>query len=81
MIGGGMFGNTVNTSIRSSSIRSGADDLPEEEDDEDEDDDYSDLHGNGHGHGHREKSSSEEAEEARKAREGEEWGMAEEMEL
>lgn len=87
MIGGGMFGHTINTSIRSSSIRSGADDLPEEDDDDEEEDQEGDnqyvdlIHGHGHGHGHREQSSSEEAEEARKARGGEEYGMAEEMEL
>lgn len=76
MIGGGMFGKAVNTVVPSSSVRSGAADLPEEDDDEDDADDFDD--GGDHD---RAKGSSEEAEEARKAREGEEWGMAEEMEL
>lgn len=66
MIGGGMFG-AINRSVPSSSMRSGAD-----EDDEE-------LLPNGTtGRG---KSSSEEAEERRKGREGEDWGMAMEMEL
>lgn len=57
-----MFG-AINTSVPSSSVRSGA-----MADDEEEDD------------AGRGKSSSEEAEE-RRGREGEDWGMAMEMEL
>jgi len=64
-----MFG-PINTSVRSSSVRSGAADLPEDEEDVP-------LSGDNRGG----KSSSEEAEERRKGREGEEWGMAMEMEL
>ena len=62
LVGGGMFG-AINTSVPSSSVRSGA-----MADDEEEDD------------AGRGKSSSEEAEE-RRGREGEDWGMAMEMEL
>ena len=65
MIGGGMFGS-INTSVPSSSMRSGADD----------DDDVvpNGLVRRGNDH-------SEEADVRRKEREGEEWGMAMEMEL
>ncbi|OCF32649.1 hypothetical protein I316_05570 [Kwoniella heveanensis BCC8398] len=71
MIGGGMFG-AVHTAVPSSSVRSGAADLPED-DEEDEDDNWANARGRG-------KSSSEEAEGRRG--EGEEWaGMASEMEL
>jgi len=66
LVGGGMFG-AINTSVPSSSVRSGA-----MADDEEEDD------SSGAGRG---KSSSEEAEERRRGREGEDWGMAMEMEL
>jgi len=66
LVGGGMFG-AINTSVPSSSVRSGA-----MADDEEEDD------SSGVGRG---KSSSEEAEERRRGREGEDWGMAMEMEL
>lgn len=68
LVGGGMFGNSINFAVPSSSVRSGAmaDDEEEEE-----------LRGTNS----RGKSSSEEAEERRKGREGEEWGMAMEMEL
>ena len=69
LVGGGMFG-AINTSMPSSSVRSGA-----MADDEDENDSL------GTRGGSRAKSSSEEAEERRRAREGEEWGMAMEMEL
>lgn len=69
MIGGGMFG-AINTSVPSSSMRSGADD---------DDDDEHDIPPKKGGSGG--KSSSEEAEDRRKTREGEEWGMAMEMEL
>lgn len=62
---GGGMFGGINTSRPSSSIRSGADD----------DDDVRPVKGKGG------KSSSEEAEERRKGREGEEWGMAMEMEL
>ncbi|WVQ95176.1 hypothetical protein IAU59_002270 [Kwoniella sp. CBS 9459] len=69
MIGGGMFG-AVHTAVPSSSVRSGAADLPED-DEEDEEDNWANARG---------KSSSEEAEGRRG--EGEEWaGMASEMEL
>lgn len=84
MIGGGMFGNGgggFHTTARSSSVRSGAADLPEEED---EDEDLvKTATGHGHGHGHREISSSEEAEERRRAgdRDGEEWEMADGMDI
>jgi hypothetical protein len=63
-----MFGSAINFAVPSSSVRSGAmaDDEEEEE-----------LRGTNN----RGKSSSEEAEERRKGREGEEWGMAMEMEL
>ncbi|CAD6574640.1 MAG: hypothetical protein TREMPRED_001187 [Tremellales sp. Tagirdzhanova-0007] len=66
MIGGGMFGGTISTSVQSSSIRSGADD----------DEDLPPIRGSGGG-----QSSSEEAEDRRRGREGEDWGMAMEMEL
>lgn len=62
-----MFG-AINTSVPNSSVRSGV-----LGDDEDEDDSRV--------AGRRGKSSSEEADERRKGREGEEWGMAMEMEL
>ncbi|ORX38291.1 hypothetical protein BD324DRAFT_620292 [Kockovaella imperatae] len=72
-VGGGMFG-PINTAMPSSSVRSGA-----MADDEEE------LSSEGRGDGSsprgRGKSSSEEVEERRKNREGEEWGMAMEMEL
>lgn len=65
-----MFG-AMHTSVPSSSVRSGA-----MADDEDEDG------RSGFGGARRGKSSSEEADERRKGREGEEsWGMAMEMEL
>jgi hypothetical protein len=66
MIGGGMFGG-FHTTARNSSVRSGAADLPEH--DEEEEDEG------------RKPSSSEEAEERRRGREGEEFDMAEAMEL
>ncbi|WVR09397.1 hypothetical protein IAU60_006464 [Kwoniella sp. DSM 27419] len=71
MVGGGMFG-AVHTAVPSSSVRSGAADLPEEDgEDVDEEED---------GWGRRGKGSSEEADGRRG--EGEEWaGMASEMEL
>ncbi|KAK8854584.1 hypothetical protein IAR55_003323 [Kwoniella newhampshirensis] len=70
MVGGGMFG-AINTAVPSSSVRSGAADLPEDDEEGEEDD----------GWGRGKKGSSEEAEERRK-NEGEEWaGMAMEMEL
>lgn len=76
MIGGGMFGAGVHSTVRSSSVRSGAaDDLPEEDDDYDEAEDGYEADDP------RAKSSSEEADERRRTREGEEYGMAEEMEL
>lgn len=85
LVGGGMFG-AINTSVRSSSVRSGAidDDLHEEEEEElDEEAEEALLHGGGGGTTGRSvrTSSSEEAEERRKGREGEEYGMAMEMEL
>ena len=61
-----MFGGAISTSVRSSSIRSGADD----------DEDLPPIRGNGGG-----QSSSEEAEDRRRGMEGEEWGMAMDMEL
>jgi hypothetical protein len=64
LVGGGMFG-AINTSVPSSSVRSGA--MADDEEEED-------TAGRG-------KSSSEEADERRKGREGEDWGMAMEMEL
>ena len=69
-----MFG-AMNTSVPNSSVRSGA--LADDEDDED----VGGGSGNGNGYVVRGKSSSEEADERRKGREGEEWGMAMEMEL
>ncbi|WVF67600.1 hypothetical protein IAT40_002358 [Kwoniella sp. CBS 6097] len=73
MIGGGMFG-AVHTAVPSSSVRSGAADLPED-DEEDEEDNWANARGRG-------KSSSEEAESEARRGEGEEWaGMASEMEL
>lgn len=68
LVGGGMFGAKKHTAVPNSSVRSGA--LADDEDDE-----YP-LSPVGRG-----KSSSEEADERRKGREGEEWGMAMEMEL
>ena len=62
---GGGMFGGINTLMPSSSIRSGADD----------DDDIASNRDN------RGKSSSEEVEERRKRREGEDWGMAMEMEL
>lgn len=91
MIGGGMFGTgSLHTARPSSSIRSGVEDVLEDEDEE-EDMTYG-RRVNGHGHGHSAgygqanghqagkngKSSSEEVEERRK---DEEYGMAMEMEL
>ena len=73
LVGGGMFG-ALNTARPSSSVRSGV--MDEEEDD--------DEIGGREGREERTrdmKSSSEEAEERRKGREGEDWGMAMEMEL
>lgn len=70
LVGGGMFG-AMHTSVPSSSVRSGA-----MADDEEEDASSPGMNGLGRG-----KSSSEEADERRKGREGEDWGMAMEMEL
>ncbi|WVQ79684.1 hypothetical protein IAT38_001784 [Cryptococcus sp. DSM 104549] len=93
MVGGGMFGKiSVSRAAPSSSVRSGAD--LEEEEEEDDEDTYGwgaggGVNGtsvgvgagngvNGHAEERRgEKSSSEEVP----GREGEEWGMAMEMEL
>ena len=80
LVGGGMFGSfgkTLDLSMPSSSVRSGA--LGD-----DEDEGHSSgggRNGSAKGSRGRGKSSSEEAEERRKGREGEEWGMAMEMEL
>nr|XP_019044942.1 hypothetical protein I302_06858 [Kwoniella bestiolae CBS 10118]OCF23872.1 hypothetical protein I302_06858 [Kwoniella bestiolae CBS 10118] len=78
LVGGGMFGN-VHTAVPSSSVRSGAADLPEDEE-EDEQDDWANVRG---------KSSSVEAESYPRGKNGgspgggeEGWnGMAMEMEL
>jgi hypothetical protein len=73
MIGGGMFGNGgggFHTTARSSSVRSGAADLPEA----DEEEDLVKIH--------RGPSSSEEAEERRKGeKDGDEWEMADGMDI
>lgn len=66
LVGGGMFG-AIHTVRPSSSVRSGAMG-------DDEDEGVSEREARG-------KSSSEEAEDRRKAGDGEDWGMAMEMEL
>ncbi|WWC71345.1 uncharacterized protein I206_105300 [Kwoniella pini CBS 10737] len=75
LMGGGMFGN-VHTAVPSSSVRSGAADLPEEEEEDDVENDWSNVRG---------KSSSAEPMKRNGSPgegEGEGWnGMAMEMEL
>jgi hypothetical protein len=66
-----MFGG-FHTTARNSSVRSGAADLPDHDEEEEEME---------HEQAHRGLSSSEEAEERRRGRDGEEFDMAEAMEL
>jgi hypothetical protein len=77
MIGGGMFGGFHSTA-RNSSVRSGAADLPDHEEEEElaEHEHDHDIGGERRG-----PSSSEEAEERRRGRDGDEFDMAEAMEL
>jgi hypothetical protein len=75
MIGGGMFGG-FHTTARSSSVRSGAADLPDHDEEEEEM-----VHEHERMSSARGPSSSEEAEERRRGREVDEFDMAEAMEL